>query len=100
MSRGGYKPGAGRPRKSAPPVQIAAEQENLTPLEYMLKYMNDPAVDAGRRDRLAIAAAPFVHQRVADNRVGKKELEAEAANAATQSEEWGDDLRVATSQQH
>ena len=38
----------------------------MSPLDYMLSVINDPGVDDARRDRMAIAAAPYVHARVAD----------------------------------
>lgn len=74
MARGGYRPGAGRPKasgaKDAPTaekdVAKAAKKAGLSPLEYMLDVMNDPSADDARRDRLAIAAAPFVHVKPAE----------------------------------
>lgn len=36
-----------------------------TPLEYMLRVLRDTAVDTGRRDWAAAAAAPYVHARLA-----------------------------------
>lgn len=107
MSRGGYRPGSG-PRKGAKyrprtkkadetakqkrsiaakppgvPADIAAEAaaENLDPLAFMVKTMNDPKVDIDIRTRLAIAAAPFVHRRAGDS--GKKEQQGEKAKAAS-----------------
>ncbi len=54
--------------------------ERLTPLEYMLREMNYRKNDKNRRDRMAVAAAPFVHVRAGD--VGKKgEREQAAAKA-------------------
>lgn len=69
--KGGYRPGAGRPKGSRnktrnetpADIQSAAAYENMTPLEYMLKVMRDPREDADRRDRMAIAACPFCHAR-------------------------------------
>jgi hypothetical protein len=108
--KGGYKPGGGRPKgttklaQAVKTVLVPAGEAvgmppspdgnpRLTPLEYMLGVINDPAADSARRDRLAIAAAPFVHERVADAVVGKKQkLQAEAVNAGAGSE-WGDDLQ-------
>lgn len=55
----------------------------MTPLEYMLSIINDPGADPARRDRMAAAAAPFCHPRVAENRFGKKDQQAEAAKAAS-----------------
>lgn len=97
MARGGYRPGAGRPKKAADkPISKALEAmadnepvkpksgTDQAPLDYMLAVMNDPDVDQTRRDRMAIAAAPYVHGRAEDNRVGKKELRQEAANKAAE----------------
>src|SRR5262245_504773 len=95
MARGGYRPGAGRPRlrPSEKAVEAASKCER-TPLEYMLAVMNDADVDITRRDRMAIAAAPYCHGRVADKRLGKKDLaEAAAEKAARNSRsEWGTDI--------
>ena len=98
MARGGYRPGAGRPRKSgkrsgevekqkaSPDVPDAPDDlpvsptENRTPLEFMLAVMNDPGQPPNRRDRMAIAAAPFMHPRAGE--AGKKEEQAERAKRA------------------
>jgi hypothetical protein len=90
MAKGGYKPGGGRPRKKALPdipvepsaiwVEANAEPGKETPLVYMLRVMNDPAADQARRDRMSIAAAPFVHPKVGE--VGKKEGKQGAAKVA------------------
>lgn len=94
MARGGYRPGAGRPRKnpeetsakaSTRPAKAAAgnqtakERLDLTPLEYMLDVINDPNADQARRDRMALAAAPFVHGKIAEVGAGKKEQQKQAA---------------------
>ena len=89
MARGGARPGAGRPRKEAGSVpavknEAAARRPRkslggLSPLEYMLGVMNDDEVDATRRDRIAMAAAPYVHARASDVVPGKKEQKQEAA---------------------
>ncbi|MCU0943548.1 MAG: hypothetical protein MUE35_13480 [Hydrogenophaga sp.] len=100
MARGGYRPGAGRPKgsksKVAAPVDLAAAQapadapdktDDLTdasPLDYLLSVMRDPKADPVRRDRAAIAAAPFLHPRKEPVGQGKKEAaEAAAKRAAT-----------------
>lgn len=84
--RGGYRPGAGRPKNAvlAPAdvprdIRAAAREVQMTPLEYMLAVMNDPDVDAARRDRMAIAAAPFVHARAEAVAGGKKAQRQERA---------------------
>jgi hypothetical protein len=53
-----------------------------TPLEYMLEVMNDPGADTMRRDRMAIAAAPFVHPRKEPVGQNKKDNEKSAAELA------------------
>lgn len=79
MARGGYRPGAGRPRKKArvpaadaAPAAPVAVPEGATPLDYMLAVMRDPGADSARRDRMAIAAAPFVHAKAEAAPEGKK----------------------------
>jgi len=97
MARGGSRPGAGRPKgarsgsrkpkatETIPeiPNDIIddAEKENLTPLDYMLKVMNTSTEDPNRRDRMAIAAAPFCHRR-ASEKGGKKEEREKKAGIA------------------
>jgi hypothetical protein len=54
--------------------------------------MNDPAADAGRRDRMAIAAAQYCHQRAADTRVPKKARQAAEAKKAGAGTQWAGDL--------
>jgi len=126
MPRGGFRPGAGRPKGSgskdkkpsgsAPKKSVSkkrpagkksakaaaspkvesvlipagtAATEPLTgehipavqdPLSYMLGVMNNPKAEPDRRDRMAIAAAPFVHGKVGE--AGKKQARADAARAA------------------
>jgi len=103
MARGGYRIGSGRPRGSknkkhvtdAPVVpkeqekpEISsdivseAKEANLTPLEYMLKVMNDKTeTDKARRDKMAVSAAPYIHSRKGEG--GKKgEREERAKKAA------------------
>ena len=88
MARGGYRPGAGRKAKlkAAPdvvkPVAIKPEIKERSPLEYMLDVMNDLQVEVQRRDRMAIAAAPFVHVRAGETKPGKKELADHSAQTA------------------
>jgi hypothetical protein len=75
---GGRRAGAGRPKQAVDGCNVAAKAD-MTPLEYMLEVMRDPRANKARRDRMAVAAAPFCHERMADNRVGKKEVAAMAA---------------------
>ena len=74
---GGKRAGAGRPRgsinKFSAEVREAAIAEGESPLEYMLRIMNDPQADPQRRDYMAKAAAAFVHPRLNSTEVGGKE---------------------------
>lgn len=92
MARGGYRPGAGRPKgstKAAKTEAASASAASLTPLEYMLTVMRDAKADAARRDRMAIAAAPFVHGRASDvAKPGTKEQAQAAAVTAAAGTEW------------
>ena len=95
MSRGGYRPGSGRKKKLkinggakkpnndsiSGDSKKKAKHENLTPLEYMLRVMNDPNEDVDRRDHMAIAAAPYCHARGGEK--GKKDDQKDKARAAS-----------------
>ncbi len=92
MARGGYRAGAGRPRGTPSAklskteekvIKKSAKLENKSPLDYMLAVMNDATADDDRRDKMAIAAAPYVHQRAADQKLGKKEQKLQDAKNAT-----------------
>ena len=68
MSRGGKRPGAGRPQgaisKSTRAILEAMAAGGEMPLEYMLRIMRDPREPAARRDEMARAAAPFLHPKM------------------------------------
>lgn len=96
MARGGYRPNSGpkkgtkyRPRgsKKEPKPKIPkdvnqeAADQNLSPLDFMLRVMRDPDADEATRNRMAIAAAPFIHPRAGEGK-GKKEEKADRAKAA------------------
>jgi len=71
MPRGGARPGAGRKPKASQPVKKVIDiGPSGTPLDFMLAMLRDPEVDPGRRARMAHAAAPYCHARLA---LGKKE---------------------------
>ena len=42
-----------------------AATHGLMPLEYILSVVRDPSVEPERRDRMAVAAAPYIHPRLA-----------------------------------
>ena len=97
MKMGGYRAGAGgvpsKPRGPLPKdIAADAKAAKMKPLEYMLMVLNDPAADMTRRDRMAIAAAPYCHPRVADIAKGKKDRQAEAAVKAGAGTAWAGDL--------
>lgn len=99
MASGGFRSGAGRPKgakapkakpiKVAPDIKRAARQSGMSPLDYMLTVMNDNSADSERRDRMAVAAAPYCHARASDAVGGKKE------QAQAEAERLADDGRFA-----
>jgi hypothetical protein len=58
----------------------------------MLDVMNDADQPPDRRDRMAVAAAPYVHPKAADQKLGEKEVAEKEARSAGLDPEWGDDL--------
>lgn len=99
MARGGFRPGAGRPRKSRDEVAektgavekdlpqaaeavVHSEATTFSPLEYLLSVLNDPTAHKDQRFRAAIAAAPYVHPKAEGDAKGVKEKRQEAAKAA------------------
>lgn len=54
--------------------------DGKSPLEYMLSVMRDPDADEIRRDKMAVAAAPFVHGKIGEG--GKKDEKQRAAKNA------------------
>jgi len=72
-----------------PPANPSA----TTPLQHMLSVLNDPTAAPNRKDRMAIAAAPYCHPRLAEK--GKKTVAAEQAERAGEGGEWADDLEYA-----
>jgi hypothetical protein len=69
MSRGGSRPNAGRKSKSRELLiersRNVAAQASITPLEYLLQIVQDTAAPDNRRFAAAVAAAPYVHPRLA-----------------------------------
>lgn len=94
MSRGGARPGAGRPKGSkngavqSETIRAEARAAGMTPLEYMLAVMNDANADEARRDRMAQAAAPYVHARAEASEGGKKARREQAAQTAEVGTDW------------
>ena len=72
-THGGFRPGAGRPEK----IHSQLSGATRTPLAYMLEVMNDASADPLRRDKMAVAAAGYVHARAGEG--GKKDEQQAAA---------------------
>jgi hypothetical protein len=68
MSRGGKRPGAGRPKgalnRSTRAILEAAKASGEMPIEYMLRVMRDEKVYGLRRDKMALAVAPYLYPRL------------------------------------
>jgi hypothetical protein len=68
MPRGGRRPGAGRPKgvsnKINAEIRQAAQAGGESPLDYMLGIMRDEKQDPERRDKMAVAAAPYLHSKM------------------------------------
>lgn len=79
--RAGFSLELGEDLEDGEPVR----QEELTPLEYMLKIMNNPNVPPDRRDKMAIAAAQYLHVKadVKEGNKTKKDEKEEAADEAS-----------------
>jgi len=97
MARGGFRSGAGRPSTKPAPVPKGKAKKpcagevawpikgssDMMPLDYMLAVMRDAGADEVRRDRMAIAAAGYIHEKAADRKLGKKEAQEEAAKQSS-----------------
>jgi hypothetical protein len=88
--KAGGKPSAPAPQASPPKIGERESGLSLDPLSYLLSVVADPAADPRRRDRCAIAAAPYVHPR--PQPVGKKQRAAKEARQAGTGTPWGEDL--------
>ena len=65
----------GRPKGSRNRDLAEVIAGGITPLEYMLQVVRDPAIEYRRRDQMAQAAAPYLHPRLAST-----ELKGDAKN--------------------
>jgi hypothetical protein len=82
----------GRP----PALQVITEEQlagGLLPLDYMLAVIRDPNASQLRRDKMAIAAAPYCHARMSEVAPkGKKDQRTEDAEQAGMGTPWSSDL--------
>jgi hypothetical protein len=68
MPSGGKRSGAGRPRGSKTKKQallLAAAEAGELPVDFLLRIMRDPTVDAAVRMDAAKSVAPYLHPRLA-----------------------------------
>ena len=69
MSHGGKRSGSGRKPGAATraneEARARAAEGGEMPLDYMLRIMRDAQQDHDRRDRMAVAASPYVHAKLA-----------------------------------
>lgn len=70
VKTGGRQKGTPNKATAALAAEIAATGE--TPLEYMLRVMRDPVAEYDRRDKMAAAAAPYIHPKLASTEVTGK----------------------------
>lgn len=81
-AKGGKRPGAGRKKgalsRRTQEITAAALADGITPLEYMLSVMRT-STDTKRRDAMAVAAAAYVHPRLAAIEANVKVSEHEEA---------------------
>jgi len=79
-----------------PQLQVLTEAQlnGLLPLDYMLAVIRDPNATQLRRDKMAIAAAPYCHARLMPDAPtkGKKDQRAEDAETAGMGTPWARDL--------
>ena len=61
--RGGRQKGT--PNKATAKKQAEIAETGETPLDYMIRVMRDKTVEHDRRDKMAAAAAPYVHSKLA-----------------------------------
>lgn len=103
MPRGGARPGAGRKTKAVRDAIDACESaakksvnKGMTPLDFMLAVMRDEQKDIKLRTAMAQAAAPYIHAKPGDAKLGKKEQAEADAQTAGAGTDWGDDLMASS----
>lgn len=86
MPRGGARPGAGRPRKSAaadqkPPEDVRPPVPEATrdPLQFLLDVMQGKVKPSTDQLRAGIAAAQYVHSKAQEGKRAQAQKEATAA---------------------
>ena len=87
MARGGFRVGAGRPL-GAVDKRKRSTKCGPDPLRYLQQVMRDMDADPLRRDRAAVALLPFMHARVADHAVSKRERALRDAEVPAPGSGW------------
>jgi hypothetical protein len=87
---------AHRTRSPKVPQVVLTEAQRVgeMPLDYLLRLMRDETAAPARRDRAAVVASQYCHERRADTRQSKKQRQAKEAREAGTGSEWGSDLKV------
>ena len=95
MTRGGFRPGAGRPRgsKTARLPASTTSEAGASPLAYLLSVMNDAAEPVETRMRAAGLALPYCHAKPAP--IGAKAAREAEAMDAERGTSWDDLLNPA-----
>jgi hypothetical protein len=73
-------------------LETVLSESTETPLEYMMRVMADKTADTERRDRMAIAAAPYVHARKQEVE-HKGEITRRVVSEPMSPEEWLEQVR-------
>lgn len=91
MSRGGYRPGAGRKKGAKTKLTERAIRdagEGVTPLEFMLGLLRDEQLDMLQRFEAAKAAAPYVHARQIESKIQSENVNYNVSDAPLTEDEW------------
>ena len=91
MPKGGKRNGAGRPKGSISlstrAIMESAASGGEMPIAYMLRVMRDEELPGIRRDRMARAAASYLHAKVLADPLDEEDAAAEeAAEAAAHAD--------------
>jgi hypothetical protein len=88
LPKGGRRSGAGRPKGaislSTRAIIEAAKSNGEMPIDYMLRIMRDENAPDARRDRMARAAAAYLHSKLSSI----EDEEAQDTERAPQPQTW------------
>ena len=89
MKRKVVKDPVTKPLPTTVSVAIDATLENLTPLEFMIREMNNPINDKRYRKEMAALAAPYIHPKLDSVKSTKKEDKAAKAGEVIKGARFG-----------